>query len=164
VRAWHHTYGLPVTTSNCSNNYGPYQHAEKLIPTVIGACLNLERIPVYGDGSNIRDWLFVTDHCKGVYACIRHGKLGETYNLGGRCERANIVVVRMICRIMDIEQPMGKPHDSLIEFVADRPGHDWRYAIDIAKANRELGWSPSESFESGITQTVRWYLEKVERL
>ncbi|MDH4316426.1 MAG: dTDP-glucose 4,6-dehydratase [Gammaproteobacteria bacterium] len=160
VRAWHHTYGLPVTTSNCSNNYGPYQHDEKLIPTVIRSCLNQSQIPVYGDGSNVRDWLYVDDHCRGVLACIRLGKLGEAYNFGGLFERANIDIVRDICRLMDEKKPMAVKHESLIQFVSDRPGHDWRYAIAVAKAARELEWTPSESFESGIEKTVSWYLRR----
>ena len=160
VRAWHHTYGLPVVTTNCSNNYGPYQHDEKLIPTVIGACVAGRRIPVYGDGSNIRDWLYVEDHCAGLERAMRVGRRGETYNLGGLNEWANIDIVRAICRLIDERRPKGAPHESLIEFVTDRPGHDWRYAIDASKSMTDLGWSPSETFESGIRKTVDWYLSR----
>ncbi len=159
VRAWHHTYELPVTTTNCSNNYGPYQHAEKFIPTVIRACLEGRPIPVYGDGTNIRDWLFVADHCRGVEAVIRHGQLGETYNIGGCNEWANIDIARLICRLMDETQPAGAPHERLITFVSDRPGHDWRYAIDASKMNAKLDWRPEETFETGIRKTVEWYLK-----
>ncbi len=160
VRAWHHTYGLPVTTTNCSNNYGPYQHAEKFIPTVIRACLGGRPIPVYGDGTNIRDWLYVRDHCAGIDAVIRRGRVGEVYNIGGCNEWANIEIARLICRLMDDLRPAGAPHERLITFVTDRPGHDWRYAIDSSKMNDELGWQPSETFETGIRKTVNWYLSQ----
>ncbi len=160
VRAWHHTYGLPVTTTNCSNNYGPYQHAEKFIPTVIRACLTGRPIPVYGDGTNIRDWLYVRDHCAGIDAVIRHGRVGEVYNIGGCNEWANIEIARLICRLMDEARPAGAPHERLIAFVTDRPGHDWRYAIDASKMADELGWQPSETFETGIQKTVNWYLSQ----
>ena len=160
VRAWHHTYGLPVTTTNCSNNYGPYQHAEKFIPTVIRACLEGRPIPVYGDGTNIRDWLYVRDHCAGIDAVVRRGRVGEAYNIGGCNEWANIEIARLICRLMDEARPAGAPHERLITFVTDRPGHDWRYAIDSSKMNDELGWQPSETFETGIRKTVNWYLSQ----
>ncbi len=160
VRAWHHTYGLPVTTTNCSNNYGPYQHAEKFIPTVIRACLEGRPIPVYGDGTNIRDWLYVRDHCAGIDAVIRRGRVGEVYNIGGCNEWANIEIARLICRLLDDLRPAGAPHERLITFVTDRPGHDWRYAIDAGKMADELGWTPAETFESGIRKTVAWYLKQ----
>ncbi len=164
VRAWYRTYGLPVTTSNCSNNYGPRQHAEKFIPTVIRACLEGRSIPVYGDGSNIRDWLYVEDHCAGIDAILRRGKLGETYNIGGSFECANIEIARTICRCMDDLLPFDHQspttsYESLITFVEDRPGHDWRYAIDSVRMARELGWRPRQSFETGIRRTIRWYLD-----
>jgi len=165
ARAYFHTYGLPVTTSNCSNNYGPYQHGEKLIPTIIRSCLNHAPIPVYGDGSNIRDWLYVEDHCSGIDAVIRKGKPGEVYNIGGINEWANIDIVRCICRLMDefetgtSGQSSVGSHESLISFVTDRPGHDWRYAIDATKMGKELNWQPAETFETGIRKTVEWYLE-----
>ncbi len=162
VRAWFHTYKLPVTTSNCSNNYGPFQHAEKFIPTVIRACLEQKPIPVYGDGSNIRDWLYVRDHCSGVDSVVRRGKLGETYNIGGINEWKNIDICRLICRLLDEYRPEDAPHEKLISFVKDRPGHDWRYAINAGKMSSELGWKPAESFESGIRKTVEWYLEQAD--
>ena len=158
ARAYHHTYGLPVTTSNCSNNYGPYQHPEKFIPTVIRSCMIGAPIPVYGDGSNIRDWLYVEDHCRGIDAVVRKGVPGECYNIGGWNEWSNIDIVRLICRLMDEARPDAGPHDRLITFVTDRPGHDWRYAIDASKIHSDLGWQPRESFESGIRKTMDWYL------
>jgi len=159
VRAYHHTYGLPVTTTNCSNNYGPYQHAEKFIPTVMRSCLEQKPIPVYGDGSNIRDWLYVVDHCRGIDAVIHEGRLGETYNIGGCNEWTNIDIVRLICQRMDKLHPSPlTPYTSLISFVADRPGHDWRYAINAEKIIGELDWKPQESFETGIVKTIEWYL------
>lgn len=158
VRAYLHTYGLPVTTTNCSNNYGPHQHTEKFIPTIIRSCLEQRPIPVYGDGRNIRDWLYVEDHCRGVDTVLRRGRLGEVYNIGGHNEWANIDIVRTICTIMDEKRPGHAPHEQLISFVTDRPGHDRRYAIDARKMQEELGWSPAESFESGIRKTVNWYL------
>ena len=158
VRAWHHTYGLPVTTTNCSNNYGPYQHAEKFIPTIIRECVEGRPIPVYGDGSNIRDWLYVEDHCRGIDVVVRRGRLGETYNIGGCNEWANIDIVRLICRLMDARRPDSAPHDRLITFVTDRPGHDWRYAIDASRMASELDWQPQETFETGIAKTLDWYL------
>ncbi len=158
VRAYFHTYGLPVTTSNCSNNYGPYQHNEKLIPTVIRNCRNGTPIPVYGDGTNIRDWLYVEDHCSGIDAVIRKGVPGEVYNIGGINEWNNINIVRRICGLMDEANEERAPHESLTTFVTDRLGHDWRYAIDASKMVNELGWSPVETFETGIQKTVEWYL------
>jgi dTDP-glucose 4,6-dehydratase len=158
VRAWFHTYGLPVTTTNCSNNYGPYQHGEKLIPTIIRSCREGKPIPVYGDGSNIRDWLYVEDHCSGIDAVIRRGRLGEVYNIGGCNEWTNINIVKKICSLMDEAQPEKAPHAELISFVTDRPGHDWRYAIDANKMADELAWQPAETFETGIRKTVEWVL------
>jgi dTDP-glucose 4,6-dehydratase len=159
VRAWHHTYGLPVVTTNCSNNYGPRQHAEKFIPTVIRCCLEGKPIPVYGDGSNIRDWLFVDDHCRGIEAVLRRGRLGETYNIGGINEWANSNIAQLICTLMDEFSPERAPHARLISFVQDRPGHDWRYAIDTKKIAEELGWKPAETFDTGIRKTIGWYLK-----
>jgi dTDP-glucose 4,6-dehydratase len=158
VRAYGRTYGLPVTQTNCSNNYGPLQHLEKFIPTVIRACREGLPIPVYGDGSNIRDWLFVADHCAAVLAVIQRGRLGETYNLGGDNEWENTDVARLICRAFDGLRPADAPHERLITFVKDRPGHDFRYAIDPSKVRHELGWTPTETFETGIQKTIRWYL------
>jgi dTDP-glucose 4,6-dehydratase len=158
VRAYHHTYGLPVTTTNCSNNYGPLQHPEKFIPTVIRACQKGLPIPVYGDGMNIRDWLYVADHCRGIGAVLRRGEPGAVYNIGGDNEWANLDIARLICGIFDEIRPDGAPHARLITFVKDRPGHDFRYAIDAAKMKRELGWAPVETFETGIRKTVAWYL------
>ncbi len=160
VRAYFHTYGLPVTTTNCSNNYGPYQHSEKLIPTIIRNCVNGSPIPVYGDGSNIRDWLYVEDHCSGIDTVIRRGYLGEVYNIGGINEWANIDIVRCICSLLDeFHTSQHTPHASLISFVTDRPGHDWRYAIDASRMRQQLGWQPAETFETGIRKTVEWYLD-----
>jgi len=160
VRAYFHTYGLPVTTSNCSNNYGPYQHGEKFIPTVIRSCREGRSIPVYGDGSNIRDWLYVEDHCSGIDAVVRRGVPGEVYNIGGINEWTNLGICKLICRLMDEFHPSSSTdHASLITFVKDRPGHDWRYAIDAAKMNDQLGWQPAETFETGIRKTVQWYLD-----
>ena len=160
VRAYFHTYGLPVVTTNCSNNYGPYQHGEKFIPTVIRSCLLQRPIPVYGDGSNIRDWLYVEDHCRGIDAVIRRGKLGETYNIGGDNEWANINIAKLICALLDQRRPAHAPHERLITFVADRPGHDWRYAIDPRKMSEALSWRPAETFNTGIAKTVDWYLKR----
>ena len=160
VRAYFHTYGLPVVTTNCSNNYGPYQHGEKFIPTIIRSCLLQRPIPVYGDGSNIRDWLYVEDHCRGIDAAIRRGKLGETYNIGGDNEWANINIAKLICALLDQRRPAHAPHERLISFVADRPGHDWRYAIDPRKMSEALSWRPAETFNTGIAKTVDWYLER----
>ena len=164
VRAFHHTYGLPVLTTNCSNNYGPYQFPEKLIPLVIAKALAGEPLPVYGDGRNVRDWLFVKDHCSAIRRVLEAGRVGETYNVGGNAERENIVVVETICRLLDERLPRedGVPRASQVTFVRDRPGHDRRYAIDAGKIASELGWKPSLSFEDGITQTVDWYLANSE--
>jgi len=161
VRAWHHTYGLPVVTSNCSNNYGPYQFPEKLIPVVILAALNGQPIPVYGKGTNIRDWLFVEDHARARVKILEDGRVGETYNVGGRNELKNIDLVRLLCGALDDLLPSSphRPHENLITFVADRPGHDLRYAIDASKIERELGWRPQTSVEDGVRSTVSWYLE-----
>jgi dTDP-glucose 4,6-dehydratase len=159
ARAYFHTYGLPVVTTNCSNNYGPFQHGEKFIPTVIRSCLRQRPIPVYGDGSNVRDWLYVEDHCRGIETVIRRGRLGETYNIGGGNEWANIDIVKRICALLDERRPAHAPHQQLISFVTDRPGHDWRYAIDARKMAEELDWRPLETFDTGITKTVDWYLQ-----
>ena len=163
VRSYFHTYGMNVVTTNCSNNYGPKQHNEKLIPTIIRKALAGEQIPVYGDGKNVRDWLYVLDHCKGIERVFRDGRAGETYNIGGESERENICIVELICDMLQERSPRadGKSYRSLISFVKDRPGHDRRYAIDISKINRELGWSPEESFETGLAKTVRWYMDKI---
>ena len=160
VRAWFHTYKLPVVTTNCSNNFGPFQHGEKFIPTVIRSCAQGKPIPVYGDGSNVRDWLYVEDHCSGIDAVMRGGRLGECYNVGGDNEQHNIDIVRMICRIMDRLQPGKQPHESLISFVTDRPGHDWRYAINADKIRKELGWERAQRFEQEMTATIEWYLQQ----
>jgi dTDP-glucose 4,6-dehydratase len=157
--AWHRTYGLPVIVSNCSNNYGPYHFPEKLIPLVVLNGLEEKELPVYGDGSNVRDWLFVEDHVRALDLIIAQGRVGETYNVGGRNERTNIAVVERICDTLDDLAPVAKPRRRLIQFVADRPGHDQRYAIDAGKLERELGWQARESFETGIEKTVRWYLD-----
>ncbi len=161
VRAYHHTYGLPVLTTNCSNNYGPFQFPEKLIPLTILNALAGEPLPVYGDGMNVRDWLFVGDHCSAIRRVLEAGRIGEVYNIGGNSERTNIDVVRTLCAILDRQRPRadGSAHESLIRFVGDRPGHDRRYAIDARKIQTELGWSPAQTFESGIAQTVQWYLD-----
>jgi dTDP-glucose 4,6-dehydratase len=160
VRAFHHTYGLPVLTTNCSNNYGPFQFPEKLIPLIIARAIAGEPLPVYGDGSNVRDWLFVLDHVAAINAVLARGRIGEVYNVGGDAERRNIDVVRDICALLDARRPRndGAPRDSQITFVRDRPGHDQRYAIDASKLKRELGWVPSVDFAGGIAQTVDWYL------
>ncbi len=160
VRAWHHTYGLPVLTTNCSNNYGPYHFPEKLIPLVILNALAGKPLPIYGDGQQIRDWLYVKDHCSAIRRVLEAGKTGETYNVGGWNEKANLDVVRTICAILDELQPRadGKPYAEQITYVADRPGHDRRYAIDARKLEKELGWKPAETFDSGIRKTVAWYL------
>nr|WP_313443907.1 dTDP-glucose 4,6-dehydratase [Brevundimonas sp.] len=160
VRAWGHTYGLPVLVTNCSNNYGPYHFPEKLIPLIIIRALNGEPLPVYGDGSNVRDWLFVEDHAAALQEVFENGAPGQTYNVGGNAERKNIEVVRAICAILDRLRPRtdGKPYADQITHVADRPGHDHRYAIDASKIRTELGWTPSVTFEEGIARTVEWYL------
>ena len=158
VRAYCHTYGLPVSLSNCSNNFGPRQHAEKLIPTVIKACLEGKNIPVYGDGSNIRDWLFVEDHCEAIEKILTEGLVGESYNIGGDCEISNLELVKKICDLMDCFNPKGSPHQKLISFVKDRLGHDWRYAIDGSKIKAELGWKPDKNFENNLAKTLQYYL------
>lgn len=159
VRAWFHTYGFPVLTTNCSNNYGPYQFPEKLIPLVISNALARKPLPIYGDGLNIRDWLYVGDHCSAIRCVLEKGKLGETYNVGGRNERNNITIVKTICTILDEVKPHPDgSYADLITFVKDRPGHDRRYAIDSTKLQTQLGWKPQECFETGIRKTVEWYL------
>ncbi|WP_425410095.1 dTDP-glucose 4,6-dehydratase [Hyphococcus sp.] len=161
ARAWRETFGLPVVVTNCSNNYGPYQFPEKLIPVVIIAALEGREIPIYGKGDNIRDWLYVGDHADALLLVAREGKPGETYNVGGRAERSNLELVKMICQILDEElsDSPHKPHEGLIKFVADRPGHDQRYAINCDKIERELGWSPAQTIDEGMRLTVKWYLE-----
>ncbi|HLW92958.1 MAG TPA: dTDP-glucose 4,6-dehydratase [Roseiarcus sp.] len=161
VRAWGHTYGLPVVCSNCSNNYGPYHFPEKLIPLAILNALEGKPVPVYGDGRNVRDWLYVEDHARALITIAEKGRVGESYNVGGGAERANIDVVEAICRLLDEMAPRveREPRTSLIAFVADRPGHDRRYAIDASKLRRELSWAPQETFETGLAKTVRWYLD-----
>ncbi|MFO8098298.1 MAG: dTDP-glucose 4,6-dehydratase, partial [Salinibacter sp.] len=161
VRAWHRTYDLPVLITNCSNNYGPYQHPEKLIPVVILSALEGEPIPVYGDGKNVRDWLYVDDHVRALLRVLREGQVGETYNVGGREERENIALVRQICDLLDDRRPDARDgsHRDLITFVDDRPGHDWRYAIDPSKIEGELGWAPEVTLEEGLRRTVDWYVK-----
>ncbi len=159
VRAYHHTYGLPTLTTNCSNNYGRFQFPEKLIPLMILNALQGKPLPVYGDGKNVRDWLYVEDHCEAIATVLRRGKPGETYNIGGWNEKPNIEIVQMICDLVDEMAPSAKSRRDLITFVQDRPGHDRRYAIDARKIERELGWKPKETFETGIRKTVRWYLD-----
>jgi dTDP-glucose 4,6-dehydratase len=164
VRAYHHTYGLPVLTTNCSNNYGPYHFPEKLIPLMILSALRGDPLPVYGDGRQVRDWLYVKDHCRAIERVLEGGAPGEVYNVGGHNERTNLEVVKTICALLDRLAPDSPraPHESLITFVEDRPGHDRRYAIDAGKIERELGWTPDETFESGMEKTVRWYLSNRE--
>lgn len=164
VRACHHTYGLPVTTSNCSNNFGPRQHPEKLVPTVIRQCLQGKPIPVYGNGRNIRDWLYVDDHCAAILNVLEQGQLGETYNIGGENELRNLAIVETICTLMDERRPAQAPHNRLISYVTDRPGHDWRYAIDIRRMREQLGWTPATPFLTALTTTVDWYLHDPARL
>ena len=161
VRAYHHTYGLPVLTTNCSNNYGPFQFPEKLIPLVILHALNGKTIPVYGDGMNVRDWLYVADHCEAIRAVLKRGRPGETYNIGGSNEIKNLDVVNTICSVLDELRPNDPvvPHNKLITFVKDRPGHDRRYAMDASKIQSELGWRPKETFETGMRKTIQWYLD-----
>jgi len=161
ARAWFHTYGLPVVVSNCSNNYGPCQFPEKLISLTIVRALEGKSLPIYGKGENVRDWLYVEDHARALEAVLRRGRPGEVYNIGGNAEKRNIDIVRMVCALLDemLPQSVHRPHSRLIEFVTDRPGHDLRYAIDASKIRSELGWQPSESFESGLRKTVRWYLD-----
>jgi dTDP-glucose 4,6-dehydratase len=161
VRAYHHTYGLPTLTTNCSNNYGAFQFPEKLIPLIILNALTAKPLPIYGDGQNIRDWLYVGDHCTAIREVLQKGRLGETYNIGGWNEKTNLDVVHTVCGILDELQPAanGQPYASLITYVKDRPGHDRRYAIDARKIEHELGWKPAETFETGMRKTVRWYLD-----
>lgn len=164
VRAWYRTYGLPVVITNCSNNYGPYHFPEKLIPLVILNALDGKPLPIYGKGDQIRDWLYVEDHARALYKVVTEGAIGETYNIGGHNEKQNIEVVRTICAILDELQPQsnGQPYESLITFVTDRPGHDVRYAIDATKIKNDLGWTPEETFDTGIRKTVEWYLNNLE--
>ncbi|QPF32209.1 dTDP-glucose 4,6-dehydratase [Acinetobacter lwoffii] len=164
VRAWYRTYGLPVIVTNCSNNYGPYHFPEKLIPLVILNALDAKPLPVYGNGQQIRDWLFVEDHARALYKVVTEGVVGETYNIGGHNEKQNIEVVKIICKILDELKPQasGQAYESLITFVKDRPGHDLRYAIDATKIQNELGWTPTETFETGIRKTVKWYLDNLD--
>ena len=161
VRAYHKTYGLPVVTTNCSNNYGPFQFPEKLVPLMIHNALAGKPLPVYGDGKHIRDWLYVEDHCRAILTVLEQGSLGEVYTIGGNNEKTNLEMVHTLCRLLDEMRPDSPhvPHESLIRYVSDRPGHDRRYAIDSGKIQRELGWSPKETFESGLRKTVRWYLD-----
>ena len=160
VRSYFHTYGLNVVTTNCSNNYGPKQHDEKLIPTIIRKALSGENIPIYGDGQNIRDWLYVEDHCKGIELVFNNGKQGETYNIGGKNERNNLYIANKICEILDQIHPKNISYKEQISFVTDRPGHDYRYAIDASKLENELSWQANENFESGVLKTIEWYLNK----
>jgi dTDP-glucose 4,6-dehydratase len=162
VRAYHHTFGLPVLTTNCSNNYGPYQFPEKLIPLMILNACEGKNLPIYGDGSNIRDWLHVEDHCSGILSVLQQGRAGETYCIGGASEKTNMEVIDTLCNILDRHHPSGAPHNQLKTFVTDRPGHDHRYAIDFSKIKNELCWRPSYSFEEGMEQTVEWYLNHQE--
>lgn len=161
VRSYHHTYGMNVVTTNCSNNYGPKQHDEKLIPTIIRKALGGEEIPIYGDGSNIRDWLYVLDHCKGIALAYNKGETGETYNIGGRNERNNLYIANKVCELLDVKHPKDNgSYTDQISFVKDRAGHDFRYAIDATKIENELGWQADENFESGIDKTIDWYLNR----
>ncbi len=164
MRAYHHTYGLPVLTTNCSNNYGPLHFLEKLIPLVIHNALAGKPLPIYGDGQQVRDWLYVRDHCSAIRRVLAEGRVGETYNIGGWNEKPNLEVVYKICSILDELAPRsdGKPYADQITYVADRPGHDRRYAIDASKIHQELGWKPAETFETGIRKTVQWYLDNQE--
>ena len=162
VRAWHHTYGLPVLTTNCSNNYGPFQFPEKLIPLLIANALEGRPLPVYGDGRQVRDWLYVGDHCEAIRTVLERGRPGEVYNVGGNAERRNLDVVHALCDALQDLRPRAGGYRGLVAFVADRPGHDRRYAIDATKIREQLGWSPRESFESGLARTVRWYLEHAD--
>lgn len=157
VHAYHHTYGLPITISNCSNNYGPYQHAEKFIPTIIRSCLSSQPIPVYGEGKNIRDWLYVDDHCSAITAILKNGICGETYNIGGNNEWENLELVKYICELIDKKYPQKQPCSALIKFVTDRKGHDFRYAINDMKIRQKLGWKPAETLETGILKTISFY-------
>ena len=163
VRSYYHTYGMNVITTNCSNNYGPKQHDEKLIPTIIRKAISGEQIPIYGDGTNIRDWLYVLDHCKGIEMVFKTGETGETYNIGGKNERDNLYIVDTICEILDTVIPKEKSYKEQISFVKDRPGHDFRYAIDASKIEESLGWKAEENFETGIKKTIEWYLAKYQK-
>lgn len=163
VRSYFHTYGMNVVTTNCSNNYGPKQHDEKLIPTIIRKAINNDPIPIYGDGKNIRDWLYVEDHCKGIFLAFKNGKAGETYNIGGKNERDNLYIAHKICDILDEVLPKSKSYSEQISFVKDRPGHDFRYAIDASKIENELNWKADENFETGILKTINWYLDKYKK-
>jgi dTDP-glucose 4,6-dehydratase len=163
VRAYHHTYGLPFLTTNCSNNYGPYQFPEKLIPLMILNALEGKPLPIYGDGANVRDWLYVGDHCSALWLVARHGRPGQTYNIGGACEHPNITIVNTLCRLLDQRRPRPEgPHTDLIHYVKDRPGHDRRYAVDFSKLHQELGWAPTRTLETGLAETVDWYLHHQE--
>jgi len=162
VRAYHHTYRLPTLTTNCSNNYGPFQHPEKLIPLMIQNAVHGRPLPVYGDGQQIRDWLYVEDHCTAIRTVLTHGQPGETYNIGGNAEKPNLEIVHTLCQLLDQRFPDRAPHSSLIQHVADRPGHDRRYAINATKMRRELGWQPAMTFEQGIAKTLDWYLDHVD--
>jgi dTDP-glucose 4,6-dehydratase len=161
VRAWHRTFGLPVLITNCSNNYGPHQFPEKLIPLMIINCLHGKPLPVYGKGENVRDWLFVRDHCEAILTVLRKGKVGETYNIGGNNEIKNIDVIQIVCAVLDeiLPRDNGLVYSELIHYVTDRPGHDFRYAIDATKIEKELGWAPMESLETGVRKTIQWYLD-----
>jgi dTDP-glucose 4,6-dehydratase len=163
VRSYYHTYGMNVVTTNCSNNYGPRQHKEKLIPTIIRKAINGENIPIYGDGKNVRDWLYVDDHCSGIDLVLRNGKAGETYNIGGNNERDNLYIAHKICELLDEIKPKQDKYSKQITFVKDRPGHDFRYAIDASKIEKNLGWKAKENFESGIIKTIEWYLNKYKK-
>ena len=162
VRAWHHTFELPTLISNCTNNYGPHQHQEKLIPLIITNALENKNLPIYGDGKNIRDWLYVEDHCEAIIKILENGNPGETYNIGGSCEKNNLEVVSEICKILDSIKPKqdGSSYEEQIEFVKDRPGHDFRYSLDTSKIKKDFNWKPKESFSSGLEKTVQWYLDK----
>jgi len=162
VRAWHHTFELPTLISNCTNNYGPHQHREKLIPLIITNALENKNLPIYGDGKNIRDWLYVEDHCEAIIKILANGKPGETYNIGGSCEKNNLEVVSEICKILDSIKPKqdGSSYEEQIEFVKDRPGHDFRYSLDTSKIEKDFNWKPKESFTSGLEKTIQWYLNK----
>ena len=162
VRAWHHTFELPTLISNCTNNYGPHQHHEKLIPLIITNALDNKNLPIYGDGKNIRDWLYVEDHCEAIIKILANGKPGETYNIGGSCEKNNLEVVQEICKILDSIKPKqnGSSYEEQIEFVKDRPGHDFRYSLDTSKIEKDLNWKPKETFTSGLEKTIQWYLDK----
>ena len=162
VRAWHHTFELPTLISNCTNNYGPHQHQEKLIPLIITNALENKNLPIYGDGKNIRDWLYVEDHCEAIIKILENGKPGETYNIGGSCEKNNLEVVNEICKILDSIKPKqdGSSYKEQIEFIKDRPGHDFGYSLDTSKIKKDFNWKPKESFSSGLEKTVQWYLDK----